>query len=82
MSSLPAEGPAGAARSIIYLGMDVHKDSLTVAELPGDAKASSRVERLPMSFRCHVAPRSCCTSRCGRQCSRRLIPAQTYQRQR
>src|SRR4051812_37788007 len=36
-----------AARSIIYLGMDVHKDSITIAVLPTDAKAPTRVERLP-----------------------------------
>jgi len=36
-----------AARSIIYLGMDVHKDSITVAVLPEDAKAPTRLERLP-----------------------------------
>ena len=46
MSSLPAVVPA-AARSIIYLGMDVHKDSITVAVLPEGAKAPSRVDRLP-----------------------------------
>jgi transposase len=33
--------------SIIYLGMDVHKDSITIAVLPSGAKAPSRVERLP-----------------------------------
>ena len=35
------------ARSIIYLGMDVHKDSITVAVLPATAKAPTRLERLP-----------------------------------
>ena len=35
-----------AARSIIYLGMDVHKDSITIAVLPADAKAPTRLERL------------------------------------
>jgi transposase len=34
------------ARSIIYLGMDVHKDSITIAVLPASAKAPIRVERL------------------------------------
>src|SRR4051812_22059409 len=38
---------ATAARSIIYLGMDVHKESITVAVLPSMAKAATRVERLP-----------------------------------
>jgi transposase len=36
-----------AARSIIYLGMDVHKESITIAVLPIEAKAPTRVERLP-----------------------------------
>ena len=38
------------ARSIIYLGnlgMDVHKDSITIAVLPQDAKTPTRLERLP-----------------------------------
>lgn len=34
-------------RSIIYLGMDVHKDSITIAVLPSGAKTATRVERLP-----------------------------------
>jgi len=38
---------AAAARSIIYLGMDVHKESITIAVLPADAKTPTRVERLP-----------------------------------
>ena len=36
-----------AARSIIYLGMDVHKDSITIAVLPTGATAPTRLERLP-----------------------------------
>ena len=43
--SSPAAVPA--ARSIIYLGMDVHKDSITIAVLPEGAKAPTRLERLP-----------------------------------
>lgn len=35
------------SRSIIYLGLDVHKDSITVAVLPAGAPAPTRVERLP-----------------------------------
>jgi hypothetical protein len=31
----------------IYLGLDVHKDSITIAVLPSDAIAPTRVERLP-----------------------------------
>jgi transposase len=36
-----------APRSIIYLGMDVHKESITIAVLPATAKAPTRLERLP-----------------------------------
>src|SRR5438128_2064518 len=36
-----------ATRSIIYLGMDVHKESITIALLPADAKLPTRVDRLP-----------------------------------
>jgi hypothetical protein len=32
-------------RSIIYLGMDVHKDSITIAVLPEGAKTPTRVDR-------------------------------------
>jgi hypothetical protein len=32
---------------IIYLGLDVHKDSITIAVLPAGAPAPTRVERLP-----------------------------------
>ena len=38
---------AAAAPSIIYLGMDVHKDSITIAVLPMGAKAPTHLERLP-----------------------------------
>ena len=31
----------------IYLGLDVHKDSVTIAVLPEGAIAPTRVERLP-----------------------------------
>ena len=37
---------ATPARTIIYLGMDVHKDSITIAVLPGDAKTPTQLERL------------------------------------
>ena len=33
--------------STLYLGMDVHKESVTIAVLPADATAPTRVERLP-----------------------------------
>jgi len=36
--------------SIIYIGMDVHKDSITLAILPSQAAAPPRVERLPNDF--------------------------------
>lgn len=36
-----------STHSIIYLGLDVHKDSITIAVLPGDAATPERVERLP-----------------------------------
>ena len=36
-----------ALRSIIYLGMDVHKESITIAVLPEAAKFPTRLDRLP-----------------------------------
>jgi transposase len=45
MSSLPAAA-APAAPSIIYVGMDVHKDSITIAVLPASSPSPTRVERL------------------------------------
>jgi transposase len=33
--------------SIVYLGLDVHQESITIAVLPVDAVAPTRVERLP-----------------------------------
>lgn len=33
--------------SIIYLGMDVHKESITIAVLPDHAKAPTKLDRLP-----------------------------------
>jgi transposase len=38
---------SSSARSIIYLGLDVHKDSITIAVLPEQAATPERVERLP-----------------------------------
>jgi transposase len=38
------------AASIIYLGLDVHKDSVTVAVLPGDASAPTRIDKYPNDF--------------------------------
>ena len=34
------------APSIIYLGLDVHKDSVTIAVLPADASAPTRMDVL------------------------------------
>lgn len=45
MSSIAEVVPA--ARTIIYLGMDVHKESITIAILPAGAKTPTRVDRLP-----------------------------------
>ena len=53
MSSLAVRTPAPEraaptpTRSIIYLGMDAHKDSITIAVGPTDAKTPTRLERLP-----------------------------------
>jgi len=33
------------SRSILYLGMDVHEESVTIAVLPADAAAPTRMER-------------------------------------
>jgi transposase len=38
---------APAVRPIICLGMDVHKESITIAVLPAGAKAPTRLDRLP-----------------------------------
>jgi len=46
MSLSPAVLPV-AVRCIIYLGMDVHKESITIAVLPAGAKTPTRLERLP-----------------------------------
>ena len=42
-----AAASAAVARSIIYLWMDVHKDSLTIAVFPEGAKTPTRLGRLP-----------------------------------
>ena len=38
---------SSSAISIIYVGMDVHKDSITIAVLPMTAKNPTRLERRP-----------------------------------
>ena len=43
-----ATAPVAAAMPpIIHVGMDVHKESITLAVLPADAKAPTHVDRLP-----------------------------------
>ena len=44
MSSRTASPP------IIYLGLDVHKDSVTIAVLPADASAPTRIDKYPNDF--------------------------------
>ena len=39
-----------AAASIIYLGLDVHKDSVMMAVLPADATAPTRIDKYPNDF--------------------------------
>jgi hypothetical protein len=43
----PPPAPPTPARTSIYLGMDVHKDSITIAVLPGAAKVLTRLDKLP-----------------------------------
>ena len=53
MSSLAVRTPEPTiatptpARPSIYLGMDVHKDAITIAVLPGTAKTPTQRERRP-----------------------------------
>ncbi len=46
-AAAPTPATPAPVRPIIYLGMDVHKDSITIAVLPDGAKAPARLERLP-----------------------------------
>ncbi len=39
-----------ASPAIIYLGLDVHKDSVTIAVLPADASAPTRIDKYPNDF--------------------------------
>jgi hypothetical protein len=48
-SELPNSG-AAAPSPTIYLGMDVHKDSITVAVLPEGSPAPTRVDRLSADY--------------------------------
>ncbi len=45
--SSSAKSTTAAACSIIYLGMDVHKESITIAVLPEGAKSPTRLDKLP-----------------------------------
>ena len=45
--SSSAAAVVSAAPSIIYLEMDVHKESIAIAVLPADAKGPTQVDRLP-----------------------------------
>ena len=38
------------AAPIIYLGLDVHKDSVTIAVLPTDASTPTRIDKYPNDF--------------------------------
>src|SRR5689334_15183767 len=46
-AALPVLASTPPARSIIYLGMDVHKESITIAVLPTGVKSPTRLDRLP-----------------------------------
>src|SRR5215211_5843977 len=50
MSSALPESGATSSSSTIYLGMDVHKDSITIAVLPENASAPTRVDRLSADY--------------------------------
>ena len=47
MSPTTNGAAAVVARPMIYLGMDVHKESITIAVLPEGAKTPTRLDRLP-----------------------------------
>ena len=46
----PMSSSSVPAPSIVCLGLDVHKDSLTIAVLPADAPAPTRIDRYPAEF--------------------------------
>ncbi len=41
--------------SILYLGLDVHKESVTIAVLPADAPAPTQLERVPYDLKSSTA---------------------------
>ena len=48
LSHLSGDQPmSSSSPSIIYLGLDVHKDSVTIAVLPADAAAPTRIDTYP-----------------------------------
>ena len=47
VASLTAPSTSVRPRTMFFLGMDVHKDSLTIAVLPDGAKTPERLDRLP-----------------------------------
>lgn len=42
---------AAAPFSILYLGLDVHKDSVTIAVLPAEASVPTQLERVPYDLK-------------------------------
>src|SRR6266480_1849418 len=46
-----SERTSPMSSSILYLGLDVHKESVTIAVLPADAPAPTRLERLPYDLK-------------------------------
>ncbi len=46
----PISASATVVASIIDLGLDVHKDTVTIAVLPADAKAPTRIDKFPNDF--------------------------------
>lgn len=46
VATVTARATAAATRSMIYLGMDVHKEAITIAVLPAGAKTPTRLDRL------------------------------------
>ncbi len=50
MSSALKNSEAVSPSTTIYLGMDVHKDSITIAVLPEGARVPSRVDRLSADY--------------------------------
>ena len=61
---------SSSAASIIYLGMDVHKDSIAIAVLPITAKNPTRLDHLTSEASRSRRPTDSCpvnTTRCSRR---------------